>query len=110
MREIAASELCQVLLLLQPSSVSLTHSHSRTCGPRAEFDMPGHGAWYHGHPELNLSSCSDVLDPTNDAVFTFLLSFLGEITEIFSDEWLFLGGDEVGFDPKCKWPGAEVCG
>jgi hypothetical protein len=75
-----------------------------------EFDMPGHGAWYHGHPELNLSSCSDVLDPTNDAVFTFLLSFLGEITEIFSDEWLFLGGDEVGFDPKCKWPGAEVCG
>lgn len=32
MREIAASELCQVLLLLllQPSSVSLTHSHSRT--------------------------------------------------------------------------------
>jgi hypothetical protein len=59
--------------------------------PRAEFDMPGHGAWWHGHPELNLSSCSDVFDPTNDQVFNFLLSFLSEITEIFPDPWLFLG-------------------
>jgi hypothetical protein len=75
-----------------------------------EFDMPGHGAWYHGHPELNLSSCSDVFDPTNPEVYSFLTDFLSEITEIFTDEWLFLGGDEVGFDPKCKWPGAQICG
>ena len=61
-------------------------------------------------PELSLASCSDVLDVTKDATYTFLTEFLLEMSTVFEDELIYLGGDEVGFDPKCTWPGARVCG
>jgi len=65
-----------------------------------EFDLPGHGSWWVGMPQLNLSSCSDVLDPTNPEVYAFLATFLQEMAGVFPDPWLMLGGDEVGFDPR----------
>ena len=61
-----------------------------------EFDMPGHGGWHYGMPELCLTSCVDVLDVTKDAVYTFLVDFLTEMAGIFPDPVLMLGGDEVG--------------
>ena len=72
--------------------------------------MPGHGSFSAGMPELSLTSCDDVLDPTRDSTYTFLGDFLEEMTTVFTDSLLYLGGDEVGFDPKCKWPGAKKCG
>ena len=42
--------------------------------------------------------------------YEFLAGFLGEMAALFPDPWLFLGGDEVGFDPACTWPGERVCG
>lgn len=75
-----------------------------------EFDMPGHGSWFLGMPQWNLSSCSDVFNPTNPALYSFLRAFLLEMVTIFDDDMLMLGGDEVGFDPKCSWPGCRVCG
>ena len=72
--------------------------------------MPGHGSFSAGMPELSLTSCDDVLDPTRDSTYTFLGDFLEEMTTVFTDSLIYLGGDEVGFDPKCKWPGSRVCG
>eukprot|EP00039_Didymoeca_costata_P008872 m.117984 g.117984 ORF g.117984 m.117984 type:complete len:562 (-) comp14267_c0_seq2:2181-3866(-) len=75
-----------------------------------EFDMPGHGSWWMGMPELNLSSCEDVFNPTHPKLYSFLTEFLNEMGTVFEDPLLMLGGDEVGFDPKCQWPGSPVCG
>lgn len=61
-----------------------------------EFDMPGHGGWHFGMPELVLEPCPTVLDVTSDATYEFLAAFLAEVASIFPDEVLMLGGDEVG--------------
>ena len=75
-----------------------------------EIEMPGHGSFSVGMPELSLSSCSDVLDVTKNSTYTFLTEFLQEMTTVFTDELMYLGGDEVGFDPNCTWPGTTKCG
>lgn len=78
-------------------------SHAAALGVRVmpEFDVPGHGSWGYGMPELMVQDgpCSDTLDPTNPDVYTFLSSFLTEMTGYFPDAYLFLGGDEV--QTKC---------
>ena len=58
-----------------------------------EWDVPGHGSWGFGKPEV--MGCDDVLDPTQDATYDFLNAFFGEMMTIFPDEYVFLGGDEV---------------
>ena len=70
-----------------------------------EWDLPGHGRW-RGVPGLPVGCAGtraglfgQVLDPTNASTYTFLASFLSEMGEIFTDPYLFLGGDEVG--PSC---------
>jgi hypothetical protein len=62
-----------------------------------EWDVPGHGAWGAGIPQI--MGCSDVLDPTQDYTYQVLSGFLGEMATIFIDDWMFLGGDEV--DVSC---------
>ncbi|QDZ19357.1 beta-hexosaminidase [Chloropicon primus] len=62
-----------------------------------EFDVPGHGSWGAGYPDL--MGCEDVLDPTKPEVYTFLKTFLQEMASIFPSEYIFLGGDEV--DSSC---------
>ena len=69
-----------------------------------EFDVPGHGSWGKGYPSL--MGCKDVLDPTNPEVYTFLLTFLKEMLEIFPSEYIFLGGDEV--DTSCWLKNPEI--
>jgi hexosaminidase len=73
-------------------------SYAKARGVRVlpEWDVPGHGDW---GAIPGIMGCSDVLDPTQDAVYEALSVFLGEMGGIFTDEWMFLGGDEV--DSTC---------
>ncbi len=77
-----------------------------------EFDVPGHtGAWFVGHPELasapgpytlntDLIGSNPAMDPTREEVYDFLDQFFGEMTGLFPDAYLHIGGDEVA--PK-QW-------
>jgi len=72
-----------------------------------EFDLPGHTtSWFVGYPELASAPGPYVidtifgvlfpaLDPTREDVYEFLDSFFGEMAELFPDEYLHIGGDEV---------------
>ena len=71
----------------------VAYAKSRGVRVMPEFDVPGHGSWGAGRPEL--MGCADVLDPTKPEVYDFLKAFLGEMAAVFEDEYLFLGGDEV---------------
>jgi len=72
-----------------------------------EFDMPGHTtSWLVGHPELaagpgpfeierHWGVFDPCFDPTKDSLYAFLDSFFAEVTAIFPDPYLHIGGDEV---------------
>jgi len=72
-----------------------------------EFDLPGHStSWLVGHPELGstpgpyvLDSIFGILepliDPTKETTYTFLEDFVEEMSALFPDEYLHIGGDEV---------------
>ena len=72
-----------------------------------EFEMPGHStAWLMAYPELNSGTkptgirrefgISDVaLDPTREETYRFIESFLSEMTELFPDQYVHIGGDEA---------------
>jgi hexosaminidase len=67
-----------------------------------EWDMPGHGSWSMGMPELAVAAhgaCSSALDVTRPQLYTFLRDFLGEMAGVFEEKFLFLGGDEL--NAKC---------
>lgn len=71
-----------------------------------EFDTPGHTqSWEKGQPGL-LTECYDPLtgrpngkfgpmDPTKSEVFDFLTKLYKEISEVFPEEYVHIGGDEV---------------
>ena len=72
-----------------------------------EIDVPGHttalGAAYPelmsmpgpAQPETHWGIHPAVLDPTNEQVFVFLQQLLEEVTSLFPDAYLHIGGDEV---------------
>src|SRR5438876_1527196 len=72
-----------------------------------EFDMPGHStAWFVGYPELASGKgpyeierrwgiFDPAMDPTNERVYKFLDTFIGEMARLFPDHYLHIGGDEV---------------
>jgi hexosaminidase len=76
-----------------------------------EFDMPGHTtAWMASHPELATVTTKtyepslrfgtegtneDVFDPTNPKLLKLIDRLVGDMTEIFPDEYFHIGGDEV---------------
>ena len=72
-----------------------------------EFDMPGHTtSWFVGYPELASAPgpyqierfwgiFDPCMDPTKEALYTFLESFLREMAGLFPDEYFHIGGDEV---------------
>lgn len=71
-----------------------------------EFDTPGHTQSFEpGHPGLLTKCYTDgkpdgsygPMNPTSDKVFKFLEEFFEEIVDVFPDEYLHLGGDEVDF-------------
>jgi hexosaminidase len=72
-----------------------------------EFDMPGHTtAWILAYPELSsgppphsIERSWGVLDPTMDPAreetYKYLDKFIGEMAELFPDQYFHIGGDEV---------------
>ena len=72
-----------------------------------EFDMPGHStAWFVGYPALASAAgpyqierrwgiFDPAMDPTREEIYKFLDRFIGEMTELFPDQYFHIGGDEV---------------
>ncbi|MFN8340391.1 MAG: family 20 glycosylhydrolase [Cyclobacteriaceae bacterium] len=72
-----------------------------------EFDLPGHSTGFLvGYPELgsapgpykidtNFGILTPVLDPTREEVYDFLDKFIGEVSALFPDPFIHIGGDEV---------------
>src|SRR5207302_1656856 len=68
-----------------------------------EFDMPGHTtAWFVGYPELASATgpysierkwgvFEPAFDPSREATYTFLDSFLGEMAALFPDPYFHIG-------------------
>ncbi len=77
-----------------------------------EFDMPGHvSSFLPGYPYLGTGAKSyeivrgsgifaHLFDPTKESTYRFLNGFIGEMANLFPDEYFHIGGDEV--DPK-EW-------
>ena len=71
-----------------------------------EFDMPGHTtSWFVGYPELaskpgpyqvehGTGIFNPALNPTLESTYDFLDAFLGEMSTLFPDEYIHIGGDE----------------
>ncbi|KAI4872182.1 hypothetical protein NFI96_031022, partial [Prochilodus magdalenae] len=90
------------------SDVKRVISHARLRGIRVvpEFDSPGHTqSWGKGQPDL-LTPCykGEVpsgtfgpVNPTLSSTYQFISSFFKEVTSVFPDSYLHLGGDEVNF-------------
>jgi hexosaminidase len=91
------------------AEVSELIAYARERGIRVvpEFDMPGHStAWFVGYPELGSGPgpyaierkwgvFDPAMDPTRDETYKFLDKFIGEMTELFPDQFFHIGGDEV---------------
>jgi len=72
-----------------------------------EFDMPGHStAWFVGYPELasgpgpyqierQWGVFDPAIDPTQERTYKFLDGFIGEMAQLFPDQYFHIGGDEV---------------
>ena len=74
-----------------------------------ELDVPGHAtSWLAAHPEWGLPGSASVsgpstrfgvhggcLDPGNPAAMTAISALLGELADVFRDECIHFGGDEV---------------
>jgi len=72
-----------------------------------EFDMPGHStAWLVGYPQYASRSgpisirrewggADAIFDPTQEATYTFIDRFIGEMVTLFPDPYWHIGGDEV---------------
>jgi hexosaminidase len=86
--------------------VALVIKEACTRGIRVipEFDLPGHSqAVGASHPKL-LTACGDSgaprepLDVTEPAVYRFLYILYDEIADLWPDQWIHIGGDEVSLE------------
>lgn len=81
--------------------------HAKLRGIRVipEFDTPGHSlSWGLGGIPGLLTECSDPnqfgpIDPTVEGNYDFIRTLFSEVSELFQDNYLHLGGDEV--DNSC---------
>ena len=63
-----------------------------------EFDIPGHAiSWCVGYPEIcPLPTCQTPLNPQSNFTWELLDGFIGnEVVNLFEDDFIHLGGDEV---------------
>ncbi len=72
-----------------------------------EFDLPGHASsWLTAYPEYGsrrgnyqlqstYGAYPDAIDPTNQEVYLFLATFIKEMSELFPDEYIHIGSNEV---------------
>ena len=82
------------------------YAHDRGIRIVPEFDMPGHAtSWLVGHPELASAPgpytierkwgiFDPTLDPTREETYKLLDGFLTEMSGLFPDAYLHIGGDE----------------
>lgn len=85
----------------------IAYAHDRGIRVVPEFDMPGHAtAWFVGYPELASGAgpyqvergwgvFDPAMDPTQESTYRFLDKFIGEMAELFPDQFFHIGGDEV---------------
>jgi hexosaminidase len=85
----------------------ITYARDRGIRVIPEFDMPGHStSWFVGYPELasgpgpyqlekQWGVFDPAMDPTKESTYKFLDKFIGEMAELFPDDFFHLGGDEV---------------
>jgi hexosaminidase len=71
-----------------------------------EFDIPGHStSWFVGYPELSSAPgpytierrwgvFDPVFNPTKEETYQFFDKFFAEMTSLFPDEYMHIGGDE----------------
>jgi hexosaminidase len=68
-----------------------------------EIDSPGHSAsWQIGYNSIgvhdgDINANEGLLDPTNEESYTLLSGLFGELAEMFEDEYIHIGCDEVNF-------------
>nr|CAH8845400.1 unnamed protein product [Trichobilharzia regenti] len=68
-----------------------------------EFDTPSHTkSWERSHPEIR-TDCNNrghlgPFNPANETTFEFLKAFFKEVTSVFPEPFIHLGGKEVSFD------------
>ncbi|HEV2206050.1 MAG TPA: family 20 glycosylhydrolase [Candidatus Acidoferrales bacterium] len=72
-----------------------------------EFDMPGHAtSWFVGYPEISsgpgpyaierrFGIFNQAMDPTREETYKFIDKFIGEMSQVFPDQYFHIGGDEV---------------
>lgn len=83
----------------------IDHAADRGIRVVPEIDVPGHTTcWLVARPDWGTGTATATrrfgvheacLDPTSEAVYADLAGLLGEVAEVFPDEFLHLGGDEV---------------
>lgn len=74
----------------------------------SEFDVPGHTKSWGKAIDGLLSTCyaehsrpngdSGPMNPTKTSTYQFLEQFFAEVVEVFPDDYVHIGGDEVNFD------------
>jgi hexosaminidase len=87
----------------------VTYAAERYIDVIPEIEMPGHSeAALQCYPELSCEGTenSGVYCAGNDAAFEFLQNIIREVIPLFPDEYLHIGGDEVGKD---AWLGCTKC-
>jgi len=84
-------------------------AYARARGIRVlpEFDMPGHSnSWFVGYPKLatrkgvysvapGIKIANAAMDPTLESTYGFIDSFISEMTTLFPDRYIHIGGDET---------------
>src|SRR3982750_4109755 len=84
----------------------IAYARDRGIRVMPEFDIPGHStSWLVAYPELGSAPgpykiergagiFEPALDPTREPTYKFLDTFLGEMAQLFPDEYMHIGGDE----------------